>query len=124
MKKVNKVPKKSQRLDFRLTKSQKEELEKQADKFGLTMTEIIEHRIESTPLVDNRIKREEFAAIHALCKEINYIGKNINQITIAIRQIKADRKIEDGEYKMIMRELEKYNEKRNEISELLGKNLF
>jgi hypothetical protein len=124
MKKVNKVPKKSQRLDFRLTKSQKEELEKQADKLGLTMTEVIEHRIENTPMVDNRTKRVEFASIYALCKEINYIGKNINQITIAIRQIKADRKIEDGEYKMILRELEKYNEKRNEISELLGKNLF
>ena len=50
--------------------------------------------------------------------------KNINQITIAIRQIKADRKIEDGEYQMVMQELEKYNEKRNEISELLGKHLF
>jgi len=111
-------------MDFRLTKSQKDELEKQAHELGLTMTEVIEHRIENIPLVDKRMKKEEFAAIHALCKEINYIGKNINQITIAIRQIKADRKIEDGEYKMVMQELEKYNEKRNEISELLSKNLF
>lgn len=124
MEKINKEAEKSQRLDFRLSKSQKEELKKQADELGLTMTEIIEHRIENIPLVDNRMKKEEFAAIHALCKEINYIGKNINQITIAIRQIKADRKIADGEYKMVMRELEKYNEKRDEISELLGKNLF
>lgn len=124
MKKINKEAEKSQRLDFRLSKSQKVELKKQADELGLTMTEVIEHRIENTPLIDNRMKKEEFAALHALCKEINYIGKNINQITIAIRQIKADRKIEDGEYKMVMLELEKYNEKRNEISELLGKNLF
>jgi len=124
MKKVCKEEKRSYRLDFRLTKSQKEELEKQAEELGLTMTEFIEHRIENTPLVDNRTKREEFAAIHTLCKEINYIGKNINQLTIAIRQIKADRKIEDGEFTMLVRELEKYNGKRNEISELLGKNLF
>jgi hypothetical protein len=124
MKKACKGEKKSHRLDFRLTKSQKEELEKQAEELGLTMTEFIEHRIENTPLVDNRTKREEFAAIHTLCKEINYIGKNINQLTIAIRQIKADRKIEDGEFTMLVRELEKYNGKRNEISELLGKNLF
>ena len=116
--------KRSHRLDFRLTKAQKEELEKQADELGLTMTEFVKHRIENTPLVDNRTKREEFAAIHALCKEINYIGKNINQLTIAIRQIKSDRKIEDGEFTMLVRELEKYNEKRNEISDLLGKNLF
>jgi hypothetical protein len=124
MKKVCKGEKRSHRLDLRLTKSQKEELEKQAEELGLTMTEFIEHRIENTPLVDNRTKREEFAAIHTLCKEINYIGKNINQLTIAIRQIKADRKIEDGEFTMLVRELEKYNGKRNEISELLGKNLF
>lgn len=124
MKNKNKGVSRSQRLDFRLTKSKKEELKKQADDLGLTMTEIIERRLKNTFLVDNRTKMEEFAAIHALCKEINYIGKNINQITIAIRQIKADRKIEDGEYKMVMRELEKYNEKRNEISELLGKHLF
>lgn len=124
MKKKNKGVSRSQRLDLRLTKSKKEELKKQADDLGLTMTEIIERRLKKAFLVDNRTKKEEFAAIHALCKEINYIGKNINQITIAIRQIKADRKIEDGEYKMVMLELEKYNEKRNEISELLGKKLF
>ena len=124
MKKINKRIKRSKQLHLRLTLFQKEELKNKAAGLGITMTEVIEHRIENTPLVDNRTKREEFAAIHALCKEINYIGKNINQITIAIRQIKVDSKIEDGEYKMIMQELEKYNEKRNEISELLGKNLF
>ena len=57
------------------------------------------------------------------CK-INYIGKNINQLTIAIRLIKSNRKIEEGEFSMLMGELEKYNDKRNEFSDLLGKNLF
>jgi len=111
-------------VNFRMTKSLKEKLKKQAEELDISMREIIEYRIENIPLVDNRTKKERFVAIHALCKEINYIGKNINQITIAIRQIKADRKIEDGEFKMLEYELEKYNEKRNEISELLSKNLF
>ncbi|MDQ2719395.1 MAG: hypothetical protein M3Z26_06480 [Bacteroidota bacterium] len=111
-------------VNFRMTKALKEKLKKQANELDISMRKIIEHRIENTPLVDNRLKKDRFVTINALSKEINYIGKNINQITIAIRQINADRKIEDGEFKMLVKELEKYNEKRNEISELLGKNLF
>ena len=111
-------------INLRIKKELKEKLNKVANEMEISMREVIEHGIENTPLVDNRMRKERFLAIHALCKEINYIGKNINQLTIAIRQIKADRKIEDGEFSMLVRELKKYNEKRNEISELLGKKLF
>lgn len=111
-------------VNFRMTKSLKEKLKLQAKALGISMRKIIEHKIEGTPPPDNRIKKEQFEAIHALCKEINYIGKNINQLTIAIRLIKSNRKIEDGEFFMLMRELEKYNSKRNEISDLLGNHLF
>ncbi len=107
-----------------MTKGLKEKLKQQASEMKVSMREVIEHKIENTPIVDHRMKNEKFLAIHALCKEINYIGKNINQITIAIRQIKSDRKIEDGEFSLLVQELKNYNEKRNEISELLGKNLF
>ena len=110
--------------NFRMTKSLKEKLRQQADEMGISMREIIEHRIENMPIVDNRTKKDRFEAIHTLCKEINYIGKNINQITIALRQIRSNRKIEEGDFLMLVQELKKYNEKRNEISELLGKNLF
>jgi predicted DNA-binding protein len=111
-------------VNFRMTKSLKEKLKKQAKELGISMRKIIEHKIEDTRLPDNKIKKEQFEAIHALCKEINYIGKNINQITIALRQIRADKKIPDGEYELIEAQLKKYNEKRNEISELLNRNLF
>jgi len=111
-------------LNLRIKKDLKERLHKMANEMDISMRQVIEHGIENTPLEDNRIRKERFIAIHALCKEINYIGKNINQLTIAIRQIKSDRKIEDGEFSMLVRELEKYNEKRNDISDLLGKNLF
>ena len=124
MEKSDPETKRSEHLHIRLNKTRKDELKKQAKNLGLTMTEIVEHKIGNIPLVDKIIKKEQFAAIYALCKEINYIGKNINQLTIAIRQIKSDRKIEDGEFTMLVRELEKYNEKRNDISDLLGKNLF
>ncbi len=116
--------KRSQHLHLRLSQTKKSELRKQATDLGLTMTEIVEHKIGNIPIQDKQIKREQFAAIYALCKEINYIGKNINQLTIAIRQIRSDKKIEDGEFSMLVEELKKYNAKRNEISELLGKNLF
>ena len=124
MKKINNSIKRSQRLHLRLSSPKKVELKKLATELGVTMTEVIERKIGDMPLVDNKLKKEQFASVYALCKEINYIGKNINQLTIAIRQIRSDKKIEDGEFSMLVHELEKYNEKRNEISELLGKNLF
>ena len=111
-------------VNFRMTKSLKEKLKKQAKELGTSMREIIEYKIEDTPLIDYRTKEEQFEVIHALCKEINYIGKNINQLTIAIRLIKSNRKIVDGEFSMLISEIEEYNAKRNEISDLLGKNLF
>ena len=124
MKKNDELNKRSQRLHLRLSSPKKDELKKQATELGVTMTEVIERKIGDMPLVNNKLKKEQFASVYALCKEINYIGKNINQLTIAIRQIRSDKKIEDGEFSMLVHELEKYNEKRNEISELLGKNLF
>jgi len=90
----------------------------------LLFTEVVHPYLPKTVHCYLPITKEKFAAIHALCKEINYIGKNINQITIALRQINANKKIEDGDFMMLVQELKKYNEKRNEISELLGKNLF
>jgi predicted DNA-binding protein len=111
-------------VNFRMTKSLKEKLGRQAKELGTSMRKIIENSIEDIQLPDNRIKKQQFETVNALCKEINYIGKNINQLTIALRQIRADRKIEDGEFFMLVDELKKYNVKRNEISELLGKNLF
>lgn len=124
MKKNDELNKRSQRLHLRLSSPKKVELKKLATELGVTMTEVIERKIGDMPLVDNKLKKEQFASVYALCKEINYIGKNINQLTIAIRQIRSDKKMEEGEFSMLVHELEKYNEKRNEISELLGKNLF
>ena len=124
MKKSAEESNRSHHLHVRLCQTTKDELQKQAADLGLTMTEIIERKIEDLPVVDNTIRKERFTAIRALCKEINYIGKNINQLTIAIRQIRSDKKIEDGEFTMLLQELERYNAKRNEIGELLGKNLF
>jgi hypothetical protein len=116
--------KKSGRLEIRITEANKKCIEEKARSFGISMAEIVTNLIEDIPLTDRKIKDEKFHAVHCLCKEINYIGNNINQITIALRQIRADKKISDGEYEMIEEQLKKYNEKRNEISELLTRNLF
>ena len=116
--------KKCERLEIRITKADKERLEEKANLFGISVAEIITNLIKDIPITDRKLKNEKFQAVHSLCKEINYIGNNINQITIALRQIRADKKIPDGEYELLEDQLKKYNEKRNEISELLGKNLF
>ena len=116
--------KKSGRLEIRITEANKKRIEEKASSFGISMAEIVTNLIEDIPLTDRKIKDERFHAVYCLCKEINYIGNNINQITVALRQIRADKKISDGEYEMIEEQLKKYNEKRNEISELLTRNLF
>ena len=74
-------------INLRIKKELKQRLNKIANDMDVSMRQVIEHGIENIPLVDNRIKKERFLAIHTLCKEINYISKNINQLTIAIRQI-------------------------------------
>ena len=116
--------KKSGRLEIRITEANKKRIEEKASSFGISMAEIVTNLINDIPITDRKIKDERFHAVYCLCKEINYIGNNINQITIALRQIRADKKIPDGEYEMIEEQLKKYNEKRNEISELLTRNLF
>ena len=116
--------KKSERLEIRISKTDKKCIEEKARSFGISMAEIVTNLINDIPITDRKSKDERFQAVHALCKEINYIGNNINQITIALRQIRADKKIPDGEFEMIEEQLKKYNEKRNEISELLTMNLF
>ena len=116
--------KKSGRLEIRITEANKKRIEEKASSFGISMAEIVTNLINDIPITDRKIKDERFHAVYCLCKEINYIGNNINQITIALRQIRADKKISDGEYEMIEEQLKKYNEKRNEISELLSSNLF
>ncbi|HUZ57498.1 MAG TPA: hypothetical protein VMU83_01790 [Hanamia sp.] len=116
--------KKSGRLEIRITEANKKRIEEKASSFGISMAEIVTNLINDIPITDRKIKDERFHAVYCLCKEINYIGNNINQITIALRQIRADKKISDGEYEMIEEQLKKYNEKRNEISELLTRNLF
>ena len=118
------VIKKSERLEIRITEANKKCIEEMARTFGISMAEIVTNLINNIPITNRKSKDERFQAVHALCKEINYIGNNINQITIALRQIRADKKIPDGEYISIEEQLKKYNEKRNEISELLTRNLF
>ena len=92
---IKAVAKKSGRLEIRIAKSDKERLEKMATLFGISMAEIITNLIKDIPITDRKMNREKFQAVHSLCKEINYIGNNINQITIALRQIRTDKKIPD-----------------------------
>lgn len=119
-----KSEKKSERMEIRLNPQNKKILESIAKKFSVPKSEVITSFIENQPLVDMNEKKERFAAINSLSKEINYIGKNINQITIALRQIRSDNKIEDGEFRLIAEQLLRYNESRDKISELIRENLF
>jgi hypothetical protein len=106
-------------VKFRIAQEGKERLRAIAKSRGMKMSEVMTRLLYDSPLPDLNERKERFIAIHNLSKEINYIGKNINQITIAIRQMNADKKLEDGELEMLLHHLELFNHTKNEMSGLL-----
>lgn len=102
-------------VKFRTTKASKDKLKAIAKRKGITLTDVIEKLLHDLPIPD--INR--FTAIHNLTKEINYIGNNINQITIAIRQMNADKKLPDGEFERLMESIQSFVEMRRQMADLL-----
>lgn len=96
------------RMEFRITASAKNKLKSTSDEYELTMATILDKLIEGMPVDNIKERHFQFMAVNNLAREINYIGKNINQITVAIRQISSDKKIEDGEIQMLKEIMETY----------------
>lgn len=116
--------KKTEILPIRFTKGQKAKLKSISSGRDLPMAEVICKLIDNAPIPDQRESKERFAAIHTLSKEINYIGKNINQIAISLKLIITEKRIQDDEIKRLIIELRQYNKLRTEIVDLLSKNQF
>lgn len=110
---------KNKRIEIRVTQREKEMLFKTADNNKVTLTELILNSALERPVNYNTLKMQQFAALDKLAYEINRIGNNINQLVPILRGLAADRKIEDGEYKALLEEIRKYNEKREVIAEKL-----
>jgi hypothetical protein len=115
---------KNERLELRISNEKKKELQELADQTGRSMTDIIMYRLENIPLRNYNKENEILVYLHKLTQELGHIGRNINQVTIAIHQINNSQKIEQGEFAQFQNLMDQYLAKRNELSEKLEKIFF
>jgi len=108
-----------ERLEFRISAKAKMKLRSTSEEYGLSMGTILNNLIEGLPVDNIKEKHFQFMAVHNLATEINYIGKNINQVTVALRQIASDRRIEDGEFAMMNKLIIAYEAKLNEVKTVI-----
>lgn len=78
-------------------------------------------RIENLPIKDYQKENEFLPKLNELTKHPGYIGNNINQITIAIHNLKSSGEINLGGLKEFNNLMRQYLESRTELSENLQK---
>lgn len=115
---------KTSRIHFRVSADKKREIKKIAGKAGLSITELILSRLENIQLKDYEKEDKFLLKLNELTQELGFIGNNINQVTVAIHQIKNSQRIEHGEFQEFNKLLEQYLARRNELSESLQKIFF
>jgi ribosomal 50S subunit-associated protein YjgA (DUF615 family) len=71
---------------FRIPGPELERARRVARAHGLSLTELIRLRLRDLPVPDRTEQQRRFEAIHALTREMQYIGHNINQVTVAIHR--------------------------------------
>lgn len=75
-------------IKFRIKGKEKVALQAEAKGRGISLTELVKARIHSRPVRDRIYNKALFESIDRLTREMNSIGNNINQSTVAIHQIK------------------------------------
>jgi hypothetical protein len=111
-------------LHVRVTKEDKKWIKDRAGKSGQTITNFILASLQGVAIKDYNLEKEFFLQLNLLTKELGHIGKNINQVTIAIHQINKAQKMEQGEFAEFNKLMQQYLAKRNELSEKLQKLFF
>jgi len=98
-------------------------LQAEAKAKGISLTELLKARLYAQRIPDRVYDKGIFASIDQLTREMNSIGNNINQSTIAIHQIKNSQKMEAGDFKQFNALLQQYIATREELRDLLSKTL-
>ncbi len=96
---------------FRVRKNLKQNLKDEAKSRGITLTELILSRVKGSKVRDRKNEEKIISVIEDFTREFNQIGNNINQIAVAIHQIKNEHRIESGQFAEIANALEVYNER-------------
>lgn len=110
-------------IKFRIKGKEKAALQAEARDKGISLTELVKARLYGRPVRDRVYDKGIFESIEKLTREMNSIGNNINQSTIAIHQIKNSQKMELGDFRQFNVLLQQYIGSRDELRDLLSKTL-
>ena len=110
-------------IKFRIKGKEKSALQAEAKGKGISLTELLKARLYGRPAKDRVYDKAIFESIDRLTREMNSIGNNINQSTIAIHQINNSQKMELGDFKQFNELLQQYIASRDQLRELLSKTL-
>jgi hypothetical protein len=119
-----KNPKLESIIKFRIRATEKGILKSKAKELGITMTEFIVTSMKGDVVQDRASQKLLYGYLSKLTKEINLIGKNINQATLAIHQIKNSDKMEQGDYDRFNSLLKELNSKEDELKETIKSIIF
>jgi|GEM_PF-3149212 len=108
-------------LILRMKARDKADLKNLAKKRGITLSRLVLSCLANKSVPDFSSRLILLQSIGGLVKEMNAIGNNINQATIAIHLIKHGRKIASGEYLQLSESIAIYHVKEQEIKMLLNK---
>lgn len=110
-------------IKFRIKGKEKAALQAEAKGNGISLTELLKARLYGRPARDKVYEKGIFESIDKLTREMNSIGNNINQSTIAIHQINNSQKMEAGDFRQFNELLKQYISTRDELRDLLSKTL-
>lgn len=106
-------------IKCRVTKEQKLKISALAKERGITMTELLLNNATGSNTRNRIFDAAAFSAVATVSKEMNHIGNNLNQVTLALHQINKGSKIEVGEYHELNVLLNQYVQSRETLKELL-----
>lgn len=123
MAKKSESEKASSIIKFRIKGKEKTALQAEAKGKGISLTELLKARLYGRAARDRVYDKSIFESIDRLTREMNSIGNNINQSTIAIHQIKNSQKMEAGDFREFNELLKQYISTRDQLRDLLSKTL-
>jgi len=112
------------RIEIRVWKDDKVEFMAKADKLGLTLTELIILLLKGNAIPDRKNQKQLYQHLSSITKEMNLIGKNINQLTTAIHQINNNNKMQTDEFKALTTVLKKIYWPKRGAQTITWKNCF
>lgn len=113
------------RLSMRITEADKIFYTNLSKKLGYkSLSDFILQRLKNIPIINYEVERYRWDSVRELSREINAIGKNINQITKEFNLLKAGHSLSVEVIKKLSSELEFYEMKRTELLNVLSKTVL